>query len=240
MRTLFAYTLVICNIQKLYNFLRMTNLIINADDFGLSTVFNRVILDLARRNKISSTTVMVDRMVNSDTQISQTKELIELRDTHNLSVGLHAEFPDSDYQAHLTSQFNKFKQFFDTAPSHIDIHKANSIPDSQPIVAAFCRMHGLPKRSDGVVYEGVISTDLPAFFGSVEKFSEIENWVSKLGVDHFAEILFHPGQYDPNCQSSLNRDRERDVVHIEKLNSLLTKFNITSASYLDLVKQAGH
>ncbi|MFH1889991.1 MAG: ChbG/HpnK family deacetylase [Candidatus Kuenenbacteria bacterium] len=214
----------------------MTNLIINGDDFGLSTVFNRVILDLIKDNKIKSTTVMVDRMVASDIQAKQTQELIDLRATHNLSVGLHLEFTDSDYKSQTQSQFNKFKSFFATAPSHLDVHKANSIPECQPIVAGFCREHGLPKRYHEVPYDGVVSTDGPAFFGSVEKFADIEQWISTLKGDHFFEILFHPGQYDPNCQSSLNKDRERDVIHIQQLNSILSKYNITSASYLDLIK----
>ena len=59
----------------------MKHLIINSDDFGLSTVFNRVILDLIRRKIVSSTTVMVDHMANSELQIQQTNELIALRAT---------------------------------------------------------------------------------------------------------------------------------------------------------------
>ena len=51
-------------------------LIINADDFGMSQIFNDVILDLIKRDLIRSTTVMIDRV--TDNQKKQFDELITL------------------------------------------------------------------------------------------------------------------------------------------------------------------
>ena len=72
----------------------MKYLIINADDFGMSKVFNESILDLIRDGKIKSTTVMVNRGIGDEKK--QIEELIELSKTLNLSVGLHLEFKNKE------------------------------------------------------------------------------------------------------------------------------------------------
>jgi len=103
-------------------------LIINADDFGMSQIFNEVILDLIKKDLIYSTTVMIDRV--TDNQKKQFDELIALSKNKNLSVGLHLEFRYSDYPSQIKSQYNKFKEVLGFNPSHIDIHKAHSLMDS--------------------------------------------------------------------------------------------------------------
>ena len=64
-------------------------LIINADDLGMSQIFNEVILDLIKKDLIHSTTVMVDWV--TDNQKEQFDELIAISKNKNLSVGLHLE-----------------------------------------------------------------------------------------------------------------------------------------------------
>ena len=83
-------------------------LIINADDFGMSEIFNEVILDLIKKDLICSTTVMIDRV--TDNQKEQFNELITLSNNKNLSIGLHLEFKDSDYPSQIKSQYQKFKE----------------------------------------------------------------------------------------------------------------------------------
>ena len=207
-------------------------LIINADDFGMSKVFNEPILDLIKNKKIKSTTVMVDKITKE--QSKQIKELIELSKSLNLSVGLHLDFKSSNYQNEIESQFNKFLQIFDFIPSHIDIHKASIIKDSIPIVANFCRIKKLPCRNKGKNIDYYKTTDFPSFHGTTNDFSNIENYIKTFEDEKSYEILFHPGIFDPKCKSSLNKDRERDIKHALKLNSLLEKHDIKQISYIDL------
>lgn len=187
-------------------------LIINADDFGMSRIFNDVILDLAKNKLISSTTVMVDRVKNMDDQFQRLK-------TYQLSIGLHLEF-ENNYENQMKRQYQKFVKLLGFPPSHVDIHKAHSREDSWPIVAEFCKKHNLPMRNSGTTFEGVKQPE-KAFFGSIDDFSKIEDWITTCKEGKTYEILFHPGKYDPNCKSSLNKDRERDVEHIKKLNTRL-------------------
>ncbi len=207
-------------------------LIINADDFGYSKIFNEVILELIKKDLIRSTTVMVDRI--TDNQKGQFDDLVSLSRSKNLSIGLHLEFENLDYSSQIKSQHQKFKDSLGFNPSHIDIHKAHSLIESFSAVAEFCRKNKLLLRNSGVFHEGIKTTASEAFFGSIPDFNEIEEWIRTLENGKYYEILFHPGRFDPTCESSLNKDRERDVEHIKKLNSILDENNIRVISYLDL------
>ena len=207
-------------------------LIINADDFGMSQIFNEVILDLIRNDLIRSTTVMIDRV--TDNQKAQFDELIALSKSKNLSVGLHLEFTDSDYPSQIKSQYQKFKENLGFNPSHIDIHKAHSLMDSFSDVVEFCRENNLPLRNSGVLHEGIKTTSAEAFFGSIADFEKIREWIKTFEDGKYYEILFHPGKFDSSCKSSLNKDREREVEHIKNLNDILKENNIKVVSYLDL------
>lgn len=208
-------------------------LIINADDFGMSKIFNDVILDLIRKDLIRSTTIMVNRV--TDDQKEQFNELISLSKNKNLSVGLHLEFEDSNYPSQIKSQYQKFKKILGFNPSHIDIHKEHSLIDSFSDVAEFCRKNHLPLRNSGVLFEGIKMTSTEAFFGSIADFDKINEWIKAFEDGKYYEILFHPGKFDSSCKSSLNKDRERDVRYIKNLNVIVEENNIKVVSYLDLV-----
>lgn len=150
------------------------NLIINADDFGFSKIFNESILDVIRNDQIKSTTVMVDRV--TDDQKDQFDELINLSKTKNISIGLHIEFTSDDYKSQIESQFNKFKEILGFQPSHIDIHKGFALSETYEDVVNFCNEHNLPTRNEGVSFENIKTTSEKVFFGSIPDFSEIKTW----------------------------------------------------------------
>ena len=198
----------------------------------MSKIFNEVILDLIKKDLIRSTTVMINRV--TDNQKEQFDELIALSKNKNLSIGLHLEFKNNDYPSQIKSQYSKFKEILGFNPSHLDIHKAHSLMDSFSDVAEFCKKNNLPLRNSGVLFEGIKITSSEPFFGSITDFSKIEEWIKTFEDGKYYEILFHPGKFDPDCKSSLNKERERDVEHIKNLNYILEENNIKVVSYLDL------
>ena len=106
--------------------------------------------------------------------------------------------------------------------------------DSFSDVAQFCKMNNLPLRNSGVLFESIKTTSAEAFFGSIADFKKIEELIKTFEDGKYYEILFHPGKFDHNCKSSLNKDRERDVDHIKNLNFILEENNIKVVSYLDM------
>src|SRR3989344_6671871 len=100
----------------------MIKLIINADDFGYSPVFNEKILDLLDKDFIKSTTVLINRV--SKDQDLQIKRLVSLCKTKKISVGLHTEFDlKLPLRQQIREQYDKFISIFGLQPSHLDIHK---------------------------------------------------------------------------------------------------------------------
>lgn len=212
----------------------MIHLIINADDFGMSKIFNGVILELIRKRKITSTSMLVKRI--KEEQKKQVDELKELSKKMNVSVGLHLNFEGNNYNNEIKEQYQEFKEVFNAEPSHIDIHKATIFQESIPRVGAFCKKKKVPCRNKGQNMLYWKTTDAPAFHGTTDNFETIEEWIKTLEDERWYEILFHPGIYDPECKSSLNKERERDVKHIVKLNAIMKKYNIKAGSYYDLAK----
>ncbi|WOD43152.1 ChbG/HpnK family deacetylase [Hwangdonia lutea] len=209
----------------------MINLIINADDFGMSKVYNKYILDLLFQKKITSTTVMVNRI--SDSQSEQVQQLKTLLNNEDVSVGLHTEFTYDKHLEQVETQYEKFINIFGLAPSHIDIHKEHLHHKYHPVVAEFCDKKGIPFRNHGT-QNAAKTTDAKYFYGSIPNFKDIEDWIKSLSENKNYELVFHPGIYDKHCYSSLNKDRETDIEHIEKINSQLLNYNINLISFKQL------
>jgi predicted glycoside hydrolase/deacetylase ChbG (UPF0249 family) len=205
----------------------MKYLIINADDFGLSHVFNKTILNLIEKDKITSTTVMIDRVDAKDAE-----KLAKLKKTHKISIGLHLDFAEKATTKEIKRQFDKFESVFGFEPSHLDIHKFH--PETHKCVAGFAKQMKLCCRNHGDAYTGAKTTNGEVFFGTVTDFSDIEDWLATLNDKESYEILFHPGKYDKDCKSSINKEREQDTKNILKLNKILKKLNIKKISWLEL------
>lgn len=125
----------------------MIKLIINADDFGSSAVFNEKILDLLEKGYIKSTTVLVNRVTES--QRNQIKKLTDLYQNKRISVGLHLEFDDAEPALpQIESQYQKFISIFGFKPTHLDVHKSH--PGALETINKFAERDNLPVRNLGV------------------------------------------------------------------------------------------
>ena len=211
----------------------MKYLIINADDFGYSKIFNSEILSLAERHLISSTTALVNRITAEQVkQVEQLKELIELK---TVSVGLHLDFKAGDFQTQIQQQYQQFQKIFDAKPSHLDLHKDTYLESAYPEVLKFCLEHNLPCRNHGYKLDGVTETTNKVINGTKIDFVALRTTLENLKDNESYEILFHPGYYDRDCPSSLNKEREYDVRKIEQLNPFLKINGIKLIRYPDLI-----
>src|SRR3990167_7457127 len=126
----------------------MIKLIINADDFGYSKVFNEKILDLLEKDFIKSTTVLVNWI--TDEQEEQIQKLKKLNTQKNISIGLHVESKSRAEsildQKEIARQYELFKKIFGFGPSHVDVHK---FIESSDEATKFADEHNLPIRNHG-------------------------------------------------------------------------------------------
>lgn len=214
----------------------MIKLIINADDFGYSKVFNEVILDLIEKDLVPSTSVMVDKI--GDNQKEQIDRLLDLSKSHNVSIGLHIEFKNTDFLDEIKRQYDRFVEIFGFEPIHIDLHKSTYLQDGYPVIMKFCEEKNIPcknLRNIGPITK--LMTKEPTFDGTEHNLDEIKNWLKTLKDEEYAAIIFHPGKYDPECKSSLNfKRRAEDAKKVVELNNVLKEYNVQLVSYFDLIK----
>lgn len=209
----------------------MKQLIINADDFGYSQIFNESILNLIEKDLIFSTTVMVNHITKE--QEKQVKKLISLKDLHNVSIGLHLEFNNSNFKEKIKIQFVLFKEIFGFNPSHLDIHKPSNSEEEKLAIIDFCNKTNLPCRN--LDFNKKIKTTSKVYLnGTDTQINKIKELVESLENNQTYEILFHPGTYDKNCKSSLNKQREEDIEKIKIIHPLLKENQIKLISYNDL------
>jgi predicted glycoside hydrolase/deacetylase ChbG (UPF0249 family) len=209
----------------------MIRLIINADDFGSSIVFNEKILDLLEKEYIKSTTVLVNRVTES--QQNQIKELIKLYQNKKISVGLHLEFDDAKPALpQIESQYQKFISIFGFKPTHLDVHKSH--PDALEIMNKFAEKDNLPVRNLGVKSKTKQTTTYRLL---AQKFdlNELIGFVGEMKENNSYEIVTHPGDFDPNSKSTLNKERKIEYDNICKLHEFLkSRKDIKLISYRQL------
>ncbi|MDD2785575.1 MAG: ChbG/HpnK family deacetylase [Patescibacteria group bacterium] len=210
----------------------MKYLIINADDFGYSKVFNTSILTLIKKGFITSTTAMVNRIDGG--QADQIDEILALTKSRNLSIGLHLELSNVNFRYEVKIQHAKFISIFGFKPSHIDLHKFAFLDEAYPVIMEFCKANNLACRNHNIDFDGVIKTHNQVLNGTGMNFDELKRATKNFKDGESYEIFFHPGSYDPDCKSSLNKKRELDVEKIEAINPFLKGNNIKLISYKDL------
>lgn len=158
--------------------------IVNADDFGLSTAINYGIIEAHRHGVVTSTTAMMNaEAIEHAARLSA--------DFPQLGIGLHfvlsfgapltampslaregklgkwvwetAEqglLRDEDIAAEFHAQYERFVALFGQRPTHIDSHHhVHFIPQVWRQVEDFCRESGLPARIDWkAAHAGNLST----------------------------------------------------------------------------------
>lgn len=72
------------------------------------------------------------------------------------------------------------------------------------------------------------------YIGSWQSTEQVEQWLASLEDDKSYEIVFHPGVYDPESDSTLNKERENDIVMIHHIHTMLDKLHIVVISTRDI------
>ena len=199
-------------------------LIINADDYGMSPLFNRGILELAQKNIISSLTVMIKR---------DFIDVTELKNMQNISLGLHLELQADDTPEEMESQIKSFTVKLGCLPSHLDSHHhLHLTKQNLPRVIKIAKKYNLPIRSylsanrKMIKAAGIKTSD--GFIGwHPERIGILEDDFQKLSVS-VAELACHPGYYDKNSTSSYNLRREQELTFLKsaKFKAMVKKFKI--------------
>lgn len=227
-------------------------LIVNADDFGLSSGVNRGIIEAHERGILTSASLMV--------RYPDAAEAADLARAHSkLSVGLHFDAAEWRYRegeweaiyrvvddrdadavrSELERQLAIFTGLLGRTPTHLDSHQHMHLQEpARSILSTAARDLGIPLRScsEAIAYCG-------SFYGQT---GEGERDAAGISVDHlvaliqtlpqgWTELGTHPG-YGAELDSvyAQERDEELRVLCSEAVRAAVNAAHLQLSSFHDL------
>lgn len=204
-------------------------MILNADDFCLSPIFNEVILKCINQGVISSTSLMIDRYSDS-----QRKQVDQLKGT-TASIGLHLEFScENNIKKEIGRQYDLFKEIVGQEPTQLDIHKSTSMESGYPEVIEFANEKNLPFRNHGFDSKNGTTTTKESIGAIHNSLDKIIKWLETFTDNDSGELVLHPGVFDPDCKTSLNYEREVDCIKAKAVKKYCESNNIKIITFSDL------
>jgi predicted glycoside hydrolase/deacetylase ChbG (UPF0249 family) len=186
------------------------HLIVNGDDFGMSSGVSRGIVEAHRRGILTSTSLMVERPA--------AEEAAGLaRALPDLSVGLHLELEGTAAvapSAAIGEQLRRFEQLMGGPPSHLDSHHdVHREPNVLPHALEAAQRLGIPLRGHSA------AQCITGFYGQWDGETQletvsVEHLVNLLVSDVAArvrELMCHPGYADAELRSSYAKEREQEL-----------------------------
>jgi predicted glycoside hydrolase/deacetylase ChbG (UPF0249 family) len=198
------------------------NLIVNADDFGLSAAVNAGILEAHERGIVTSTSMMVRKPAAG--------EAATLAAQHaSLAIGLHLDLGQWDYEegewkvayencppddpaavdAECRAQLGAFRDLLRRDPTHLDSHQhAHEHEPAMSVATALAAELGLPLRGRRVRYVG-------GFYGQSGRG---EPYPEGIAATHLAELIagLEPGWTEFGCHPGIGVGRGESSYAAER------------------------
>ena len=226
-------------------------LIVNADDFGMSTGVNRGVIEAHDRGIVTSTTLMVRGRAAADA-------VDRARGCPALSIGLHLdlgewEFADDDWRLRyqfvdvddatavaeeVESQLDAFVTLTGRLPTHLDSHQHvhRSGPPRRSLVAAGERL-GIPVRevTPGIRYAGV-------FYGQSGKGHPVPDAITVEALvtviaglaSGVTELGCHPGLGEIDSVYGAERATELVTLCDHRVRAMLQTADVELRSFADM------
>lgn len=219
--------------------------IINADDFGMSAEIDRGILEAHDRGVVTSASLMVGE---PDAEAA----VEEARHRPRLSLGIHVAFDhrgrwfvDLDdlaaVQRELDRQLTRFGRLTGTTPTHIDSH--HHVHRSFNVARLFLEAgerYGVPVRGFSEVFYIGRFYGQPEFLKTDLSRITVETFMSVLGSVRpgVTEISCHPGHLERRADAFYNHEREVElqVLIDARVKTAIAEARLRPLSYLDYAR----
>lgn len=201
-------------------------LIITADDYGMSPLFNRGIGELARVKLITGISVMVKRPFIEATKLNFL----------NLPLGLHLELEELSSYEEIESQIIAFRDIFGMLPTYLDGHRHQHLSVGNfPLIIEAARKFLLPVRSRfqedrQILREQFIVTPDNFVSWHPTRTAILAERLRAAQTFSVSELVVHPGYFDPACDYPYNREREAELTFLKSpsFQELITPFELAS------------
>ena len=205
----------------------MASIILTSDDFGMSAIYNAEIINASRRGLLSSVSVMVNRGALQDKQV---RALLQIYEQKKLSIGLHLEIEGRNIQDQCIAQWESFFDIFCMNPDYVDIHKDELFKADLDTIATFCKGQNTRFRKYPETTVNVNSPDV-TLFASYMDLKDIVRQLIRVKQNERCEIVFHIGAFDELVSSTLNKERENDLVKLASVRQQMQSHNISLINY---------
>jgi predicted glycoside hydrolase/deacetylase ChbG (UPF0249 family) len=227
------------------------NLIVNADDIGLSPAVNAGVLRAHADGIVTSASLMVRRPAAA--------EAVQLaRDHPGLALGLHLDLAQWDYRdgswtaaytrcdpadeqavrAECRSQLELFRRLTGRDPTHLDSHQ--HMHESEPVrsvATSICAEIGVPLRGRQIRYEG-------GFYGQTGRGEPLPDAIALTSLSSlirglppgWSELGCHPGLGVTASESSYAHEREIELKALcdPSLATVLAEESVRLCSFADV------
>jgi predicted glycoside hydrolase/deacetylase ChbG (UPF0249 family) len=210
-------------------------LIVNGDDFGMSSGVSRGIVEAHRQGILTSTSFMVDRPASEYAAVLA-------REVPDLSVGLHLELEGravADPRMAVDEQLLRFERLMGRPPTHLDSHHdVHRDLRVLPHVLEAARPLDIPVRGHCPVrcftkFYGQWGGETHLEQVSVESLVEMLLTEVKDGV---TELICHPGYADEELESFYGPVRESELRTLcdRRVRDTLSRGEIQLVGFRDL------
>ncbi len=224
-------------------------LIVNADDFGVSTGINRGILECHSSGVLTSASLMVTgRAVQEAVAMS--------RDHPALAIGLHWDVwgeDEREFDTHnlaavreeFRCQLDKFHRLLNRMPTHVDSHRhAHREEHLLPLFRELVAPLGVPLRDDSRVrFVGGFYAQWEWLVTNLEYVSVpfLQQLLREEVAEGWTEFSCHPGYRSPDFSSVYLAEREAEVRTLTdpRVRETIDELGICLASYADYALAGG-
>jgi len=203
-------------------------LIITADDYGMSPLFNQGIEELTTIGLITGISIMVKRPFVDPARLAFLQ----------VSLGLHLELEELSGAQEIENQIISFRDKFGMLPTYIDGHQHKHLtPHNLALVIEAARRFHLPVRSRfeedraQLVSQNIL-TQHNFISWHPSRISILVERLQTAQVFPISELVVHPGYFDPACDYPYNQEREAELAFLKSpsFQELITPFELTSYS----------
>lgn len=201
-------------------------LIITADDYGMSPLFNRGIEELASLGLITEVSVMIKRPYLEPRHLDALK----------VPIGLHLELKEGSSLQEITAQIHAFRKKFRELPAYLDGHQHQHLTAKNlPLILAVAKKFHLPIRSRypedrSLIKKSGISTSDNFISWHPTRISILQTHLVEAQRYSASELVVHPGYYDVHCSYPYNREREAEFGFLQSppFQEMIAPFILTN------------
>ncbi len=205
-------------------------LIITADDYGMSPLFNRGVEELASIGLITGVSVMIKRPFIEPNSL----------DFPKLALGLHLELEPTSPEGEIQNQIALFQEKFGKLPAYLDGHQHQHLTTHNlPLIIEAARHFHLPVRSRfdedrNLLQQQHIATPDTFISWHPTRLPSLEQKLAEATEHNLSELVVHPGYFDPGCSYPYNKEREAELSFIKSyfFRELIAPFELFTYSQI--------